>query len=89
MKRGELINKGIAAASTLAFMAVVRPDPMPSLVGVALVSVLLYEAMVYSIDFVRKSQRKRKERHYITVSRADMKRLANERLYWPLTEEVQ
>ena len=84
-----MINKVLAGASTLAFIAIVRPDKDVSLVGVALVSVLLYEAMVYSIDFVRKSQRKRKERHYITVSRADMKRWANERLYWPLTEEVQ
>ena len=83
-----MINNVLAGASTLTFMAIVRPDTDVSLVGVALVSVLLYEAMVYSIDFVRKNQRKRKERHYITVSRADMKRWADTRLYWPV-EEVQ
>ena len=84
-----MINKVVAGLMTVGFMAIVKPDKDVSLVGVALVSVLLYEAVSYSIDFVRKSQRKRKERHYITVSRADMKRWANERLYWPLTEEVQ
>ena len=81
-----MINKVVAGLMTVGFMAIVRPDKDVSLVGVALVSVLLYEAMVYSIDFVRKSQRKRKERHYITVSRADMKRWADTRLYWPVEE---
>lgn len=83
-----MINKVVAGLMTVGFMAIVRPDKEVSLVCVALVSVLLYEAMVYSIDFVRKGQRKRKERHYITVSRADMKRWADTRLYWPV-EEVQ
>lgn len=83
-----MINKVVAGLMTVGFMAIVRPDKDVSLVGVALVSVLLYEAVSYSIDFVRKSQRKRKERHYITVSRADMKRWADTRLYWPV-EEVQ
>lgn len=81
-----MINKVIAGLMTVGFMAIVRPDKDVSLVGVALVSVLLYEAVSYSIDFVRKSQRKRKERHYITVSRADMKRWADTRLYWPVEE---
>ena len=81
-----MVNKALAGATTLVFMAIVRPDKDVSLVGVALVSVLLYEAISYSIDFVRKNQRKRKERHYITVSRADMKRWADTRLYWPVEE---
>ena len=81
-----MINKVVAGLMTVGFMAIVRPDKEVSLVGVALVSVLLYEAMVYSIDFVRKGQRKRKERHYITVSKADMKRWADTRLYWPVEE---
>lgn len=83
-----MINKVVAGLMTVGFMAIVRPDKDVSLVGVALVSVLLYEAVSYSIDFVRKGQRKRKERHYITVSRADMRRWADTRLYWPV-EEVQ
>jgi len=83
-----MINKVIAGASTLAFMAIVRPDKDVSLVGVSLVSVLLYEALIYSIDFIRKNQRKRKERHYITVSRADMRRWADTKLYHPIEEVV-
>ena len=88
MKRGELINKGIAAAVTIGFMAVVRPDPMPSLVGAAFITVLLYETVRWGVWYVRKTNKKRKEDRYITTSLQDMRRWANERLYWPLQEEV-
>ena len=86
MKRGELINKGIAAASTLAFMAVVRPDPMPSMFETALITVLLYETVRWGVWYVRKTNKKRKEDHYITTSLQDMRRWANEKLYWPMEE---
>ena len=86
MKRGELINKGISAASTLAFMAVVRPDPIPSMFETALITVLMYEAARWCAWYVRKSSRKRKEAHYITTSLQDMRRWANEKLYWPMEE---
>ena len=86
MKRGELINKGIAAASTLAFMAVVRPDPMPSMFETALITVLMYEVVRWCVMYVRKANRKRKEAHYITTSLQDMKRWADTQLYWPMKE---
>lgn len=88
MKRGELINKGIAAASTLAFMAVVRPDPMPSLVGTAFITILMYEVVRWAVWYVRKANRKRKEDRYITTSLQDMRRWADTQLYWPMKEEV-
>lgn len=88
MKRGELINKGIAAAVTVGFMAVVRPDPMPSMAETALITVLMYEVVRWCAWYVRKASRKRKEDRYITTSLQDMRRWANERLYWPLQEEV-
>jgi hypothetical protein len=86
MKRGELINKGIAAAVTIGFMAVVRPDPMPSLVGTAFITVLLYETVRWGVWYVRKTNKKRKEDRYITTSLQDMRRWANEKLYWPMEE---
>ena len=88
MRKGELINKGIASVSTLAFMAVVRPDPMPSMVETAFITVLMYEVVRWCVWYVRKANRKRKEDRYITTSLQDMRRWANERLYWPLQEEV-
>lgn len=78
MRKGELINKGIAAASTLAFMAAVRPDNGASLVGVALISVALYEALTYCIGYVRQIQKKKNDNRYITLTKRDMRRWADE-----------
>ena len=86
MKKGELINKGIAAIATIGFMAMVRPDPVPSLAETALITVLMYEAVRWCVWFVRKINRKRKEDRYITVSRQDMRRWAETKLYWPVEE---
>ena len=86
MKRGELINKGIAGAVTVGFMAVVRPDPMPTMFETALITVLMYEAVRWCAWYARKANRKRKEDRYITTSLQDMRRWANEKLYWPMEE---
>jgi hypothetical protein len=86
MKRGELINKGIAGAVTVGFMAVVRPDPMPSMVETAFITVLMYEVVRWCVWYVRKTNKKRKEDRYITTSLQDMRRWANEKLYWPMEE---
>ena len=86
MRKGELISKGIAAAVTVGFMAVVRPDPMPSLVEAAFITVLMYEVVRWCVWYVRKANKKRKEDRYITTSLQDMRRWANEKLYWPMEE---
>ena len=78
MKRGELINKGIAAASTLAFMAIVRPDPMPSLFETALITVLMYEAVRWCVWYVRQIRQQKKDKRYITLTKRDMRRWADE-----------
>ena len=78
MKRGELINKGIAAASTLAFMAVVRPDPMPSMFETALITVLMYEAVRWCVWYVRQIRQQKKDKRYITLTKRDMRRWADE-----------
>ena len=78
MKRGELINKGIAAASTLAFMAVVRPDPMPSMFETALITVLMYETVRWGVYYVRQIRQQKKNKRYITLTKRDMRRWADE-----------
>ena len=78
MKRGELINKGISAASTLAFMAVVRPDPMPSMFETALITVLMYEAVRWCVWYVRQIRQQKKDKRYITLTKRDMRRWADE-----------
>ena len=78
MKRGELINKGIAAAVTIGFMAVVRPDPMPSLVGSAFITVLMYETVRWGVYYVRQIRQQKKNKRYITLTKRDMRRWADE-----------
>ena len=78
MKRGELINKGIAAAVTIGFMAVVRPDPMPSLVEAAFITVLMYEVVRWCVWYVRQIRQKKKDKRYITLTKRDMRRWADE-----------
>lgn len=49
-RRGaRLIKKGIALGLTLVFMAVVRPDPDVSVLGVAFVTLLMYEGLLLAI----------------------------------------
>ena len=88
MKRGTLIDKGVAGAVTVGFMAVVRPDPIPTMFETALITVLMYEAARWCAWYVRKANRKRKEDRYITTSLQDMRRWADTQLYWPMKEEV-
>ena len=73
-----MINKVLSGLITIGFMAIVRPDKSASMAGVALISVALYEALAYCIDYIRKVNKKQKEKHYITLTKADMRRWADE-----------
>ena len=49
-----MINRALSAAITVAFLAVVRPDPDASLAGTAFVAILMYEGLRVSIEYIRK-----------------------------------
>ena len=85
MKRGELIERGVAAGITIAFMAFVRPDPEPELWGVALVTLLMYEFTRICVSRIRRRKRTRRTK-CATVSLGDIRRWADTRLYWPMKE---
>ena len=55
-KRGDLINRGIAAAITLVFLMAVRPDPEPTALEWGIVTLLMYEGLRYCIGYVRKPE---------------------------------
>lgn len=78
MKRGTLIDKGAAGTITLGFMAIVRPDPMPSLFETALITVLMYEAVRWCVWYVRQIRQQKKDKRYITLTKRDMRRWADE-----------
>ena len=81
-----MINKMMSAGITLAFLAFVRPDVEPSLLGAGITAILLYEGLLFSIGYIQRVNRKHKKRRNITVSKQDIKRWADERLFWPLEE---
>lgn len=83
-----IINKGISAGITLAFLWAVRPDPMPTAVGWGIVAILMYETLVYCIGYVRKMHRKERYIESTRISREDIRRWADTQLSWPIHEEV-
>lgn len=87
-----MVNKALAGAATLAFLAVVRPDPAPSMVETALVAVLMYECVRWGIEYVRKINQTQKQKRYISLNlkarKEDGERWANEWIT-PAIREVQ
>ncbi len=79
---GEMKARAIAAGITIAFMAFVRPDPEPEpeLWGVALVALLMYEGIGWSLEYIRELRQKKKEERYATVSLGDIRRWADTKM---------
>ena len=86
MKRGEIEIRGAAAALTVGFLMIVKTDPNPSLMGVGITALLMYEGLTFCLSYIEKVRRKKKEDRYITVSRQDIRRWADTQLYWPIEE---
>lgn len=85
-----MINKTLAGMITIGFMAAVRPDPEPSRWGIALVSVLMYEGIRISLDYIQKvnARNRRKQQKAMNDKwlRYDGKRWADEWIRWPIKE---
>ena len=83
-----MINRGIAAGITLAFLVAVRPDTDASRVGIAVTAILLYEGISYCIGYIRKHRKDK----YITVPKKeqvnpkDIQRWADTWIRWPMKE---
>lgn len=83
----EIKARAIAAGITIAFMTAVRPDPNPSLWGVALTALLIYEAISVSVMQIAKGSRVRKTRCAIEFNEAVRKRegeILDEMLFNPI-----
>lgn len=86
MKRGEIIDKGIAAAITLGFLTFVRPDGEPERWAVVLITILMYEAIRWSSWFIRKTKKQNRRRENERAMHYDAARWADEWITWPLRE---
>ena len=73
-----MINKILAASITVAFLVAVKPDPAPSAFGFAITSVLMYEGLNYCIGYIQQVHKKKRDKRYITLTKRDMRRWADE-----------
>lgn len=83
--RREIKDKLISAASVTLFFAAVRPSEVPAMWVTVLLALVLYEGMLFGIKAARRQARRERMRHYITVSRIDMQRVADQ-VFNPLRE---
>lgn len=79
------VDKGIAGAAVTLFFAAVRPTQIPSMWITVLLALALYEAMLYGIRSARRQARRERKRHYVTATRIDMERVA-EQVFNPIRE---
>lgn len=79
------IDKGMAAGAVTLFFAAVRPTQIPSMWVTVLLALALYEGMLFGIKAARRQARRERRRHYITVSRIDMQRVADQ-VFNPIRE---
>lgn len=74
MKKGYK-DKLIAGATTVWFLSLISTNASPKLWQVALIGLLIYEAVQIAVRIARREARKQRRRRYITVTRRDMKRV--------------
>lgn len=79
------LDKGIAAGAVTLFFAAVRPTQIPSMWITVLLALALYESMLYGIRSARRQARRERKRHYVTATRIDMKRVADQ-VFNPIRE---
>ena len=79
------IDKGVAGGAVVLFFAAVRPTQIPSMWVTVLLALALYEGMLFGIKAARRQARRERRRHYITVSKIDMQRVADQ-VFNPIRE---
>ena len=79
------VDKGMAAGAVVLFFAAVRPTEIPAMWVTVLLALALYEGMLFGIKAARRQARRERRRHYITVSRIDMQRVADQ-VFNPIRE---
>lgn len=79
------IDKGMAAGAVVLFFAAVRPTQIPPMWITVLLALALYEGMLFGIKAARRQARRERRRHYVTVSKIDMRRVADQ-VFNPIRE---
>jgi hypothetical protein len=75
-----MINKVLAATLSICFLTFVRPDAEPERWSVALLAVLMYEGIRWSLDYIKRMKEQELEERYDAWLHQDGRRWANERI---------
>ena len=75
-----MINKVLAATLSIGFLTFVRPDAEPERWIVALLAVLMYEGIRWSLDYIKRMKEQEMEERYDAWLHQDGRRWANERV---------
>ena len=75
-----MINKVLAATLSIGFLTFVRPDAEPERWSVALLAVLMYEGIRWSLDYIKHMKEQELEERYDAWLHQDGRRWANERI---------
>lgn len=86
MKTGRLINKGKAAVITIWAMSLITTNAEPKMWQVAMIGILMYEAILLGLNTWQRETRKRRKLQNINAGVEDMRRVEEERLYWFMRE---
>lgn len=79
----------ISATITLLFMAFVQPDPNPSIAGIALSTLLLYEALRFCIEYLSRTRKKHTHKKVVLMNRQAMREageILDDMLFNPVRE---
>lgn len=74
----EIKEKGVAAAGTVLFLALVKTNADWKLWQVAMIGILLYEALILSIKTAKRIDRENRRREYSRIRQQDARRWAEE-----------
>jgi len=75
-----MINRVLAAALSIGFLTFVRPDAEPGRWSVALLAVLMYEGIRWSLDYIKRMKEQELKERYDAWLYQDGRRWANERI---------
>ena len=85
-----MINRVLAATLSIGFLTLVRPDAEPERWSVALLAVLMYEGIRWSLDYIKRireqEKKERQKRQYDAWLNYNGKRWADEWIRWPMKE---
>lgn len=84
--RNKMIDKALSAAMVAMFVGLIQSNTEPPFWALAGISIGLYECCLSACRIARKQAKKERRRRYITATKIDMKRVAEQEFKWRMKE---